>query len=260
MHKVFLSIAMAFATLVSSAAGTDSFTDIDKYLGPGRYATAPKAFTYMNNGAAYLQLSQDGKKIVKYDTRSGKELETILDLGNTRETTLESISGFKMSPEESKILVWRNSKYIYRHSFDAEYYVYELRTRLLRPLSTEHPRQQAPLFSPDGRMVAFVAQNNIYLKKLDYWTELAVTTDGAKNSVINGVPDWTYEEEFTTSSSMTWAPDNLTLCYIKYNESEVPMFNFPIYEGVCDKNSEYALYPGQFSYKYPVAGEKNSTV
>ena len=251
---------MSFAALALSAAGTDSFTDIDKYLGSGRYASAPKAFTYMNDGAAYLQLSKDGKKIVKYDTRSGKELETILDLDNTRETTLESIAGFKMSPEESKILVWRKPKYIYRRSFDAEYYVYELRTRLLRPLSTERPRQQAPLFSPDGRMVAFVAQNNIYLKKLDYWTELAVTTDGAKNSVINGVPDWTYEEEFTTSSSMTWAPDNMTLCYIKYNESEVPMFTFPLYEGVCDKISEYSLYPGQFSYKYPVAGEKNSIV
>lgn len=259
--KSIFSIALAAAAaLGAQSAGLSQFKDVDKYLGPKRYASAPKAFTYMNNGANYLQLSKDGKKIVKFDTRTGKEVETIMDLDNTRETTLEKISGFRMSPEESKILVWRKAKSIYRRSFDAEYYVYEIRTRLLKPLSTEHPRQQAPLFSPDGRMIAFVSGNNIYLKQLDFQTERAVTTDGAKNSIINGVPDWTYEEEFTTSSSMTWSPDNTTLCYIKYNESAVPMFTFPLYEGVCNKLTEYSLYPGSFTYKYPVAGEKNSSV
>ncbi len=104
------------------------------------------------------------------------------------------------------------------------------------------------------------ADNNIYLKKLDYWTELAVTTDGKVNEIINGVPDWVYEEEFTTSSSMTWAPDNLNLCYIKYDESQVPMFTFPLYEGACNPNPDYALYPGDFTYKYPVAGKPNSVV
>ncbi|MDE6651008.1 MAG: S9 family peptidase [Paramuribaculum sp.] len=261
IFKSIISLASVLAvSITANAAGLSQFSDIEKYLGSKRYASAPKAFTYMNSGANYLKLSADGKKILKFDTKTGNEVETILDLGNTRETSLDKISGFKMSPEESKILVWRNSKSIYRRSFDAEYYVYELRTRLLRPLSTEHPRQQAPLFSPDGRMIAFVAQNNIYLKQLDFWTERVVTTDGAKNMIINGVPDWTYEEEFTTSSSMAWAPDNSTLCYIKYNESAVPMFSFPLYEGVCNRLDEYSLYPGAFTYKYPVAGEKNSTV
>lgn len=262
-YKKIISFALSCAAslaVYSSAAGISQFPDIDKYLGPGRYASAPKAFTYMADGSNYVQLSPDGKKIVKYDTRTGKEIETVLDLDSTRETVIDRMSGFKFSPEESRILIWKNAKSIYRRSFCAEYYVYEIRSRLLKPLSTDHPRQQAPLFSPDGRMIAFVAANNIYLKKLDYWTELAVTTDGAKNSVINGVPDWTYEEEFTTSSSMTWSPDNLTLCYIKYNESEVPMFSFPMYEGVCDKLTEYSLYPGEFTYKYPVAGQKNSVV
>ncbi|MDE5745328.1 MAG: S9 family peptidase, partial [Paramuribaculum sp.] len=263
MNKLFkpiISILAATVALCTQAAGVSQFPDIDKYLGKDRYSYAPKAFTYMNDGANYLQLSADGKKIVKYDTRTGNEVETIMDIDKTRETNIEKISGFKMSPEESKILVWRNSKSIYRRSFDAEYYVYEIRTRILRPLSTDNPRQQAPIFSPDGRMIAFVAKNNIYLKQLDFWTERAVTTDGVKNIIINGVPDWTYEEEFTTASSMTWAPDNSTLCYIKYNESAVPMFSFPLYEGVCDKMPEYALYPGSFTYKYPVAGEKNSIV
>lgn len=261
ISKSILSIAAILAVAATSqAAGVSQFKDVDKYLGSKRYASAPKAFTYMNDGSNYLQLTQDGKKIIKYATGNGKEIDLLLDLDNTREGNIDKISGFKMSPQENKILVWKNSKSIYRRSFDAEYYVYDIRTRILRPLSTDHPRQQAPLFSPDGRMIAFVAGNNIYLKQLDYWTERAVTTDGAKNMIINGVPDWTYEEEFTTASSMTWAPDNSTLCYIKYNEAAVPMFTFPLYEGVCDKLTEYSLYPGLFTYKYPVAGENNSVV
>ena len=261
ISKSILSMAAILAVAATSqAAGVSQFKDVDKYLGSKRYASAPKAFTYMNDGSNYLQLTQDGKKIIKYATGNGKEIDLLLDLDNTREGNIDKISGFKMSPQENKILVWKNSKSIYRRSFDAEYYVYDIRTRILRPLSTDHPRQQAPLFSPDGRMIAFVAGNNIYLKQLDYWTERAVTTDGAKNMIINGVPDWTYEEEFTTASSMTWAPDNSTLCYIKYNEAAVPMFTFPLYEGVCDKLTEYSLYPGLFTYKYPVAGENNSVV
>ena len=90
--------------------------------------------------------------------------------------------------------------------------------------------------------------------------EVAVTNDGSVNNIINGAPDWVYEEEFDTTCSMAWAPDNETLCYIKYDESKVPVYSFKLYEGTCAPNPAYALYPGQYSYKYPVAGEKNSTV
>lgn len=110
-------------------------------------------------------------------------------------------------------------------------------------------------------MVSFVSSdNNIHLKKLNYWTEVDVTTDGAVNQILNGVPDWTYEEEFTTSSSMAWAPDSRTLCYLKYNESAVPTYSLTMYEGFCPPMQQYALYPGSYTYKYPVAGQPNSIV
>ena len=267
LRRISIVIA-ALAAMLQCSAATDfapnnknRFAEIERYTGSERAPRYPARFNYLPDGKAYLQLSADGQKLVKYDTRTGKELETVMDLTHTRETTIKSIEGYKVSDRGDKILVWRNARPIYRRSFDAEYYVYEVRTRILRPLSTDHSRQRAPLFSPDGRMVAFVgADNNIYLKKLDYWTELAVTTDGKVNEIINGVPDWVYEEEFTTSSSMTWAPDNLNLCYIKYDESQVPMFTFPLYEGACNPNPDYALYPGDFTYKYPVAGKPNSVV
>lgn len=269
MRTLLTALTLTACTMLPAAASAQTapytnnitaYQGIQRYTGPERYAHAPSAFNFTADGASYLELSRDRKRIVRYDTRTGKELETLMDLEHTRETTLKAIDGYTVSPDGSKILVRRKTKYIYRHSYDAEYFVYEMRTRLLRPLSTDHQRQQAPLFSPDGRMVAFVAGNNIYIKKLDYQTEIAVTTDGAPGQVINGIPDWTYEEEFTTSSSMTWSPDNLTLCFIRYDESKVPLYSFPLYEGACDAMPQYALYPGSFTYKYPVAGQPNSVV
>lgn len=258
--KLILSLTLLMAFNGSKAASVSDYPDIQRFVGPERTAKSIDAWQYTPSGDGYLTMSADGKRIVKHDIRSGNETETLMDLTHTRETVLDNIDGFTVSDNGTKILVWRNSKKIYRRSFDAEYFVYEIRSRLLKPLSTEHKRQQAALMSPDGRMVAFVADNNIFIKKLDYGSIVAVTTDGKKNAVINGIPDWTYEEEFSTTASMTWAPDNLTLCYLKYNETDVPMFTFQMYEGTCDRLTQYALYPGQFSYKYPVAGQPNSKV
>ena len=260
MIKTALGAAMIIAGAFNVNAGVSDYKGIEKYVGAESYPSSPAQFSFMADGNFYLQLSPDRKRIVKYETRTGKETEVMFDVDKARETKLASIQGFRMSPDGSKIMVWRDVQMIYRRSFTASYYVYEIRSRLLKPLSEERTRQQAPIFSPDGRMVAYVSDNNVYVKKLDYGTDIPVTTDGLKNSIINGVPDWTYEEEFSTSSSMTWAPDNLTLCYLKYNESDVPVYNMPLYEGTCPKYPQYAKYPGEFSYKYPVAGEQNSIV
>ena len=239
---LLLALGISFAS--THAASVNDYPEINNYVGSS--VNTPKsvsAWQYTPDGASYMTVSSDGKRIVKHEIASGKELETLFDITHTRETTITDFQGYTLSPDGTKILVWRNKKMIYRRSFDAEYFVYEIRSRLLKPLSTEHSRQQSPIFSPDGRMVAFVADNNINIKKLDYGSEVAVTKDGEKNKIINGVPDWTYEEEFTTSCAMTWAPDNMTLCYLKSNESEVPTFTFPLYEGTCDPKHEYALYP-----------------
>lgn len=262
LTRLITAALMISSALVSysQANSTNDFPEIERYINGAQIPASQGSFRYAPDNSGYLAISSDGKRIVKYDIRSGKEIETLMDLTKTRENTLNRIEGFTMSPEGSKILVYIDREMIYRRSYSAKYYVYELRSRLLKPLSEEHPRQQAPIFSPDGRMVAFAAGNNIYIKKLDYWSEVAVTTDGKRNKIINGIPDWTYEEEFTTSSSMCWSPDNLTLCFIRYDEEEVPSFSFPLYEGSCRPMKEYALYPGEFTYKYPVAGQKNSTV
>ncbi|MDE7408380.1 MAG: DPP IV N-terminal domain-containing protein, partial [Muribaculaceae bacterium] len=216
---------------------------------------------YMPDGESFLRISPDRKAILRYDVKSGKQIDTLMNVKSTRTTKINRVGGFTMSADGKKFLVYEDAEMIYRNSFKAKYYLYDAYRNTLRPLSEDHPAQQAPVFSPDARMVAFMADdNNIYLKKLDYWTEVAVTTDGKVNEVINGVPDWTYQEEFKLLNSMVWSPDNTTLCFIKFNEKSVRAFSFPLYQGSCDPMNQYALYPGSFTYKYPVAGEVNSKV
>lgn len=247
----------------SASAAIPMRSSVVSELAPYCYPNnrAPQtSVTFMPDGQNLIERSDDGKRLVLRDIVSGKEGETLFDVTHTRETQLPSFEGFKLSPDASKILIWTDSKPVYRRSSTAKYYVYEVRSRLLKPLSTEHPRQSVPLFSPDSRMVAFVADNNIYAAKLDYATEVAVTTDGAAGKIINGATDWTYEEEFEITSLMAWAPDNLTLCYVKSDESEVPLYTLPLYQGTCEPMDQYELYPGTLSYKYPVSGQPNSTV
>lgn len=244
---------------ISAKAPKLDLSGIARYVYPNNGAASPGSQKFMPDGETYLSMS--GGKIVKYSIVDGKEIETVFDQTNTRENTMKSpLEGFQISPDGSKLLVWCDSESVYRHSKKATYYIYEIKRRILRPLSKDTSKQQAPLFSPDSRMVAFVVNNNIRVRKYDYDTELPVTTDGAKNKIINGVPDWTYEEEFATAQSMAWAPDNSVLCFLKYNETDVPLYSLKIYGGSCNPRPEYALYPGSYSYKYPVAGEPNSKV
>jgi dipeptidyl-peptidase-4 len=173
---------------------------------------------------------------------------------------LESIDGYIMSPDESRILIQTETEKRYRHSFTATYYIYSVKNKTLEPLS-EGGKQEAPLFSPDGNMIAFVRKNNLYLVKLLFNnSESQITKDGEWNKIINGVPDWVNEEEFTYYRAFDFSADSKMLAWIRYDETNVPEFAFPLYKGSHPENEEYAIYPGEYSYKYPMAGETNSTV
>lgn len=237
---------------------SQAVSEIAPYVYPANIpAKAEVMFT--PDGQGYVERSDDGRRIVVIDIASGNEQQVLFDIGQTRQTTLPDFEGFTLSPDASRILLWRMSEPVYRHSFEAEYYVYEVRSRLLRPLSAQFGRQRDPLFSPDSRMVAFVAEGNIYCAKLDYQTEVAVTSGGAATT-INGATDWTYEEEFGITSAMAWAPDNLNLCYLSFDQAQVPVYTLPIYQGTCNPREEYTLYPGTLAFPYAVAGQPNSVV
>ncbi len=154
--------AQAAITQRSAAVG-----ELAAYCAPAS-RPASHDIVFMPDGTSYVERSDDGKRLLVKDINTGKELSVLFDVTHTRETELTDFEGFIVSPDASKVMVWRESEHVYRRSTTARYYVYEVRSRLLRPLSKEHDRQRDPLFSPDSRMVAFVADNNIYAAKLDY--------------------------------------------------------------------------------------------
>lgn len=212
------------------------------------------------DGESYLQISPDGQRIEQYSFKTGKLVSTLLDLQDTHGAKVRNIEDYIVSPDGKRLLIQTESNYIYRRSFTAKYYIYDIQNKKLETLSDGGPLR-APLFSPDGLQVAFVRDNNIFLVKLLYNNaESQITKDGKFNEVINGVPDWVYEEEFSTAQSMAFTPDSKQLCWIRYDESQVKEFCFPLYRGANPANDQYADYPGLYAYKYPIAGEQNSKV
>lgn len=214
----------------------------------------------MLDGEHYTQISKDHKRIVKYSFKTGKEVATIFDVATARNHKLKSFDDYIMSPDESLILIQTETKPIYRRSFTAVYYIYNVRNRTLEPLSNNGP-QQVPLFSPDSHQIAFVRNNNIYLIKLLFGnSESQVTKDGEYNKVLNGIPDWVYEEEFSYNRAFDFSADSKMIAYVRFDESQVPMYSFPWYKGMAPEKTKYTTYPGSYNYKYPKAGVVNSKV
>lgn len=218
-----------------------------------KQAYAPESVGEMRSlpdGEHYTVLSGDGKAILKYAYKTGKVTDTLFHTDKVRETRLEKIEGYAVSNTGLRILVWTDREFIYRRSWKANIYDYDVRRNFLKPLSDTPGKLQIPLFSPDGRMCAFVRDNNIWLKKFDYDTESQVTKDGEQGKILNGVTDWVYEEEFAATRLMTWSADSKLLAFVKSDESKVPVYRFQLFDG--------SLYPGFYEYKYPKPGENNS--
>lgn len=212
----------------------------------------------MKDGLNYTT-EENGSKIVKYSYKSGNKVEELFDLSKIENPGFKEFSEYAFSDDETKILFTTNRTQLYRHSFTAEYFVWNRTTKEMTPLS-KNGAQQLATFSPDGERVAFIRSNNIFIKSLKFGTENQVTKDGKQNEIINGAPDWVYEEEFGFNKAFEWSPDSKFLAFIKFNETEVPIFNIPMYQGQAPQLKENEIYPGNYSFKYPKAGEKNSVV
>lgn len=249
---VFLA---GFAFQDSQALTVEDYCDI-KINAPA----AIKRMTPLADGISYSAISDDGRSIDIYSYKTGKKTSTLFSLDGVKgDVKISDFDGYILSDNEKKILLWNNTEKIYRRSFTADYYVYDILRSTLSKVSGQGS-QRGAVMSHDGRMVAYTRGNNIYISNLDYGTDNQITTDGELNKVINGVPDWSYEEEFSVVNTIRWSADDTTLAYIKFNESEVPTYSFDNYKSFCDSNPLSDLYPEQYSYKYPLAGYPNSTV
>jgi len=212
----------------------------------------------MHDGENYTLMVND-KAVVKYNYKTGATVDTIFSVYKLKNSPIKQISGYEFSPNEAKLLVYTNVKKRYRRTFTAEYYVYDVKRNEIETLS-EYGAQEVPLFSPDSRYIAFARDNNLFLKKLDFNTETPITKDGQVGNIINGTPDWLYEEEFTATRYFEWSPDSKMLAFVRFDESKVPQYSFIQYLDKSAEKDELTLYPSIVQFKYPKAGQNNSKV
>ena len=161
------------------------------------------------------------------------------------------VDEYFFNEDETKVLLATNMQRIYRHSFAAEYYLLDLKTKILQPLDKDHSPQTLAEYSPDGNTVSYIFDNNLFLKHIASGQVTQVTFDGKRNSIINGTTDWVYEEEFAIIKAYDWSPDSRYLAYLRFDESAVKEFTMTYYS---------ELYPDLYTFKYPKAGEANSNV
>ena len=256
MKRGVIFMLLSVACLIANAQLTISdYCDI-KLATPTNF----KDITPLDDGESFAAVSENGKAIEKFSYKTGKKTGELFNVADVKgEIKISDFEGFEISKNGKKILLWNNSKQIYRYSFRAEYYVFDTFRSTLARVSDKGPQRGATI-SHDGRYVAYERDNNIWISSLDYNTDQAITTDGEKGKIINGIPDWSYEEEFNMLSAMRWSGDDNTLAYIKFNESEVPEYKFDLYKGYCDSDPLSDVYPEVYSYKYMLPGYKNSKV
>lgn len=205
-----------------------------------------RSFNWMKDGQFYSELTDN--KIVKSSILDQNKKTTLFD-GDSSDIR---ISTYSFSANEKKILIVTERKSIYRRSFTAEYFVYDVTNKELKKLSAGGPQSYAT-FSPDGKKVAFTRNNNLFVTTLVTMTEKQLTTDGEFNKIINGSSDWVYEEEFSITKAFFWSPDSKKIAFIRFDESGVREYNMQVWN-----NGD--LYPEDYRYKYPKAGEVNSVV
>ncbi len=200
----------------------------------------------MNDGQYYTTL-ENSNTVAKWKYRTG---EKVSDIFHSENHGIGKINDYEFSANETKLLISTSRQKIYRHSYLAEYYVFDITKNILSRLSNKD-LQQLATFSPDGSKVAFVRDNDLFITDLDTWSETQVTNDGQAGKIINGSTDWVYEEEYALTKGFAWSPDSRKLAYYRFDESGVKEFDMLYY---------YDLYPDLYRFKYPKAGEKNSIV
>ena len=245
-------LLLLFAGFISSLTGQDQKFTLEE-IWSGTFSTrGMNALRSMNNGKQYTILNFDrtnsSTTIDKYDYKTLQKVETIVSSANLSE--IPRFSSYTFSDDESKLILATEVERIYRRSRLGKYYVYDIKTKTLTPVSGN--KIQEPTLSPNAGKVAYVFENNIYIKDLNSGATEQITNDGEKNKTINGITDWVYEEEYSFVRAFQWNKTGTHIAFIKFYEADVPEFSMDMY------GTE--LYPTQHVFKYPKAGEANAEV
>tara|TARA_R100000306_G_scaffold12141_1_gene14128 strand:- start:3705 stop:5876 length:2172 start_codon:yes stop_codon:yes gene_type:complete len=246
----YTSLLLLFLTAVSTLTAQQKNITLEDIWGGQFRAEYLDVLRSLDNGKEYsvLNRSRNGSTVDVYDYKSGKKVRTLVNSNSLPE--VDQIISYEFSDDEGKLLLATRLKQIYRRSSLGTYYVYDIDSKKLTLVSED--QIQEPTFTKDGSKVAYGKDNNLFIKNLKSGETLQITSDGEKNSIINGITDWVYEEEFAFVRAFDWNKTGNKLAYIKFDETEVPRFSMDVY----GKD----LYPTQDVFKYPKAGEPNAKV
>lgn len=256
LRSFIVAIVAAFSCTVSTAQQVEKKSvSLEDIWQKGTFQSKGiPGLQMMHDGMSYTTLfsSDKGKQfILKHAITTGKVIDTLVRVSELQlNGKAIKLQDYRFSSNEKKILIETDNEPIYRHSYLSNNLVYDLVTKTLTAVNTKE-KQKYAAFSPNGEALAYVRSNNLYIKNLFSNVETQVTFDGAPNKIINGGTDWVYEEEFSFDRAFAWSPDNQRIAYYRFDESAVKEYHMPIYND---------LYPEDYTYKYPKAGEDNSKV
>ena len=211
-------------------------------------------FNVLNDGVNYVDIVNSNGQLIlsQFDLKTGNKVKDLVSAADIKFNGKQlNLATYQFSPNEDKLLLYENLENVYRRSPKANYYVYDIASKKTIQL-TDKGQQMFPVFSPDGKKIAYVRENNLYIKHLDTGIEIIVTRDGEQNRIKNGWADWVYEEEFSRADYFDWSSNSQYLAYVKFDETRVRDFTMDYYNG--------ELYPTKYTFKYPKAGEDNSIV
>jgi dipeptidyl-peptidase-4 len=244
----FIIVIYAFFVTISNTQAQQKrqLTIEDIWAKRSLFANGVQGFNWMKDGKFYTSFTEKG--IAQFDVTTGKEVKLLLQTSSLQPQI--NIDDYSFSADETKLLLATETESIYRWSTLVENYVYDLKNKQLTQLS-KSGKQKYATFSPQANSVAFVRDNNLFWVDLNTMQETQITTTGEINKIINGGSDWVYEEEFELVRAFEWSPDGKKIAFLTFNETDVPEYNMQIWSG---------LYPKDYKFKYPKAGEKNATV
>jgi dipeptidyl-peptidase-4 len=248
--RLSFSLLLLFTTFLLSAQ--KPITPEDIFKSESFKSKGVPGFNFRNDGVHYTLLEKPA--IVQYDLRNGEKSGIVFDAASVKTDAPGwegSFDDYTFSADEKKILLAAGKEQMYRWSTKAQYFVYDLAGKKMTRLF-EGAKQRYPAFSPDASKIAFVVDNDLYVKDLANNTTTRITTDGKMNAIINGASDWVYEEEFQLLRAFEWSPDGKRLAFLRFDESLVPEMTMDMYKG--------GDYPEEVTFKYPKVGEKNAVV
>ena len=247
--KKLLTLLLAILIITPTFAQKRDITLDDLWQNYTFYPSYIGGFNSMNDGEHYstMEKTEKGQEIIKHQFKDGKKVRTLF---SSADFDIQGINNYTFSNDEKQLLLSTETEKIYRHSSKSAYYIYNIFTDKLKKLTDD--KVMYATFSPNGEKVAYVFDNNLYIKNIRSEKITQVTTDGKKNHIINGASDWVYEEEFALIRSFEWSKNGDYLAYYKFDESNVKEFSMDLFKG--------GLYPTQEVFKYPKAGEDNSVV